>query len=165
LAEVLREIGVPQCSGGAPIPHILADEDRLVFAYMIESPDPRWDGTTVRIVAPDSPQHCAIVMADHYRAVTFGPPNDEAIHGHRLAPLGLRPYAGYEVLNSAWIAEMESANRVHSQHRPELFAADRHFIFTFHDSTLEFVAENFTVELKQGLIRLLLSESFADSTV
>lgn len=160
MVEALREIDAPQCSVGAPIPHMFADEGRLVFAYMVETPDPGWDGRTVRIVTPDAPESCAIVTVDPYRAVRFGPPNDEAIQGHRLAALGLRSYAAYEVLDSAWIAEMERANRVHWRHSPELFEGLRHFIFTFHDSTLEFVAEMLSVELKHGPIRSLLIDAF-----
>ena len=99
--EALRKIDLPQSSVGAPLPHILADENRLLVAYLVETPDPDWDGTTVRVVGPDSDgETCALVQVGLYAALQFGPPNDEAIHGHRLYELGLTPYASFEVINS-----------------------------------------------------------------
>jgi len=45
---------------------------------------------------------------------------------------------------------LELANRVHPRHRAERFSRYRHFILTFHDSTLEFIAEGFSVETLSG---------------
>ncbi|WP_395448416.1 hypothetical protein ACHMW7_26800 [Aminobacter sp. UC22_36] len=107
---------------------VVADEERLLFGYYLQ---PRsGDGSF---------ETCAIVSADSYRALKFGYPNDEALIGHRYAPLGLTAYEAYEVLDSEWIAEMTAANRLHRSHSDRMFAADRHFVFAFHDSVLEFV--------------------------
>jgi hypothetical protein len=56
-------------------------------------------------------------------------------------------------LNSDWIADLERSNRVHPNHRSSQFDSLRHFIFTFHDSVLEFVSEGFEVEVTSGSIR------------
>jgi hypothetical protein len=161
VSETLRPFDLPQSSVGAPLPHVLADEHALSVLYIVEVDDPEWDGTTVRIVSPASHEPCAVVRFRSYVAFTFGPPNDEAIAGHRLAPLGLAPYSSYEVVNSRWIADFEKANRVHANHRAEHFAGHRHFILTFHDSTLEVIARAEPVaELKPGpLNRLLAAEA------
>ena len=42
--------GIPQCSVGAPLPLIVANEGRIVLAYYKESINPSWNGTTVRIL-------------------------------------------------------------------------------------------------------------------
>jgi hypothetical protein len=76
----------------------------------------------------------------------LGGPNDEAYNGHRLWRQGLSEIGAYraaEVMNSTWIAGLEKANRVHPQHRPEVYASYRHFILGFHDSTFECVATGF----------------------
>jgi hypothetical protein len=154
MTERLSPLELPQSSVGAPLPHVLADEHRLVIAYVVQSSDPAWDGTTVRVVGPDSDgEACALVKVEGYLAFQFGPPNDEAIEGHRLSKLGLTAYSSFEVLNSAWIGQLEAANRVHPYHRAEHFAGYRHIILTFHDSTLEFIANGFAVQLVQGPIR------------
>jgi hypothetical protein len=163
VAESLQPVDLPQSSVGAPLPHVFADEHRLVIGYIMQVSDPDWDGSKVRIVGPHSDgEACALVSVEGYLAFQFGPPNDEAIEGHRLHRLGLAPYSSFEVLNSKWISELEIANRVHEHHRPEHFARYRHIILTFHDSTLEFIAEGFAVEKVQGSIRAAILGALKD---
>ncbi|TGQ69658.1 hypothetical protein EN829_014270 [Mesorhizobium sp. M00.F.Ca.ET.186.01.1.1] len=159
-SEALLPIEVPLFSAGAPLPHVFADEGRLVIAYLADAPDPSFDGTNPRPVSPlTGNQPVAMLTADPYLAFQFGPPNDEAISGHRLHPLGLRSYEAFEVLHSSWVASLEKANRVHSSHKPELFSGYRHFILTFHDSTLEFIAESFSASLHKGAVLTVLLKS------
>ncbi|WP_051355254.1 hypothetical protein [Mesorhizobium erdmanii] len=158
--ETLQPIDIPPSSAGAPLPHVFADEGKLLVAYIANAPDPSFDGTNPRSVSPlTGKQSVAILTADPYLAFQFGPPNDEAISGHRLYALGLRPYEAFEILNSSWIASLEKANRVHSSHTSELFAGYRHFILTFHDSTLEFIAERFSINLHEGALLTVLMET------
>jgi hypothetical protein len=68
-------------------------------------------------------------------ATKFGYPNDEALPGHPLYKQGLSYYGVYEVRGSSWIKQMEEQNCVSF---PKFRGwGIRHFIFTFHDSTLE----------------------------
>ncbi|AZO12245.1 MULTISPECIES: hypothetical protein [unclassified Mesorhizobium] len=158
-AENLAPIDLPLSSAGAPLPHVFAVEGRLLIAYIVSVPDRGFDGTNARSVSPSTRgQSVAILTADPYLAVQFGPPNDEALSGHRLYGLGLQPYSAFEVRNSSWIGSLEKANRVHPSHMPELFSGYRHFILTFHDSTLEFVAKDFAVSLRRGAILTALME-------
>ena len=156
-SESLQPIDLPQSSGGAPNPHVFANERQLLIGYIVHVRDPNWDGSYSRIVGPDSDDEtCALVTVEGYLAFQFGPPNDEAIEGHRLYPLGLAPYSSFEVLNSKWIVDLEIANRVHARHRPEHFSRYRHIILTFHDSTLEFIAPRFAVQMARGSIRAVV---------
>jgi len=151
---VLREIDFPQSSVGAPLPHVIADEDHLIIAYLVEVPNPDWDGRTIKLVGPATDDEVvAIVKVQRYLAFQFGPPNDEAIRGHRLFGLGLVPYSSFEVLNSSWLAALETANRVHRYHTAERYARYRHVVLTFHDSTLEFIGESWSVQLERGSVR------------
>jgi hypothetical protein len=158
--ERLEPLGLPQSDVGAPLPHILADDLRLVLVYRIADPEPGWDGTTIRIVSGAEDELCAVVIASPCTALRFGPPNDEAIEGHRLAALGIDPYSTYELFNSEWIAELERSNRVHPYHSAEHFSDLRHFVLTFHDSSLEFIASGCTVEVRRGKLRNLLFDAF-----
>ena len=122
MGVALKQIDVPQCDGGAPCPLVVADESTLVFGYY----DAEGRG-------------CVIVKVPSCSIFRFGAPNDEALGGHRYAKIGLGYCSAYEVLNSEWIRELMVANRIHPNHKDSLFDSKRHFIFTFHDSTLEFV--------------------------
>ena len=147
--EELRD--VPQSDVGAPLPAVVADDGRVFLAYRVHTPDPNWDGRTARSVGPSSENEAvALVTFVHPYAHFFGPPNDEAFHGHPLASRGLKPYGVFEIHGSSWIRRLERMNAVHPYHRPERFAERRHFIFAFHDSTFECVADGFHFEVRGG---------------
>lgn len=149
----------PQCNVGAPLPLALADEGHVLLAYMASERDPDWDSTTVESVTPESPgKAIAIVAFQRVYSHMFGPPNDEAFTGHPLAGRGLERYSVAEVEQSSWIRRLAAMNAVHPYHKPELFADYRHFIFAFHDSTFECVAEDFTVTLLRGSMRDALQQ-------
>jgi hypothetical protein len=71
--------------------------------------------------------------------------NDEALQGHPLWGRGLRHSGTYRVESSSLVRKLERMNSVHPQHDPKGFEKRTHFIFTFHDSTFECVAESFEV--------------------
>lgn len=148
----------PQSSVGAPTPTIIASEQTLFVAFYIEQRDPNWDGTTCKVVTPDTnDEPVAVIRFIRATAHFFGPPNDEAFSGHPLAKRGLKPYGAFEVLSSSWIRALESMNSVHPCHRPESFSSCRHFIVTFHDTIFECIAHNFAVEQPSGSLRVVVS--------
>ncbi|MGE0282078.1 MAG: hypothetical protein AB7P20_15905 [Rhizobiaceae bacterium] len=119
----LRPVNVPPCDPGAPLPIVLADETRFVFGY--------------RTAHIDESRN-AIFTVEH-SALKFGHPNDEALSGHRYYCHGLTAYGAYEVFGSEWIEDLRQINRVSFPNMTFVFSDSRHFIFTFHDSTLEFI--------------------------
>jgi hypothetical protein len=144
--------GIPQSSVGAPLPLILANEQRVVLAYYINTTDPSWDGQTVRILNQErSDEPIAIVRIDCF-AHMFGPPNDEAFSGHPLASRGLHPYGAFRIDGSSWLRKLERMNRVHEHHRPEHFERFQHLVFAFHDSTFECVCRDFDARTEHGSI-------------
>jgi hypothetical protein len=152
--DVVIELGnVPQSDVGAPLPVVVCDEHRVLLAYIASEPDPNWDGSYVNIVSTESEGLLiAIITFLSPLAHQFGPPNDEAFTGHPLYERGLRPYSACEIRCSSWIRALERMNAVHPYHKPSLFASCRHFIFAFHDSTFECVADDFEVAHFRGSI-------------
>lgn len=89
----------------------------------------------------------AFVQFKNCLITKFGYPNDEALSGHPLFEAGLSCYGIFEVFNSPWIEDVRIQNR---KSFPDFeFKGLRHFIFTFHDSTFECLAEDFVVELRK----------------
>jgi len=88
----------------------------------------------------------------------MGSPNDEVFHGHPLYGKGLGGYQPLVVEYSPWIKELEAINSVHSGYRPERWRTFHHYIFGFHDSTFECVAESFTVETRNATIPQVLAD-------
>jgi hypothetical protein len=140
--RVVELKNVPQPSVGAPNPVVLASEYEVLLAYYLQHTPEGWDGKTPRSVGLDSKDEpVALIKLRQCYAHIFGPPNDEAFHGHPLYKRGLRPYAVFEVENSSWLRSLEKMNSVHPYHNREGFLRDKkHFVFAFHDSTFECIA-------------------------
>ncbi len=128
--EVVPLTTLPQCDPGAPLPCVAAAEHVLRVAY---------------ITLGDGSDADAIVTVSFERpyAHMFGPPNDEAFHGHPLADRGLTPYGVFRIDHSSWLRRLERMNSVHPQHDPDAFEQLHHFVLSFHDSTFECVAHAF----------------------
>lgn len=131
---------VPQSSVGAPNPVVIADEGTVVLAYYRRASDPNWNGVP-RIVGKSTQDPIVLVRFYIATAHMFGPPNDEAFDGHPLASRGLEPYGVFEVQNSSWIRRLEHMNSVHPHHSRGRYSQLKHFIFSFHDSVFECVAD------------------------
>lgn len=112
----------PQPDGGAPCPVTFADDTSLFVRYFTDT------------------DKVAVIHFPLCLIFTFGSPNDEALAGHPLYGKGLEFYSPHRVENSSWIADLERRNAVHSRHdRQRFLDGKRHYIFNFHDSTLECV--------------------------
>ena len=151
--------GVPQSSVGSPLPLVVSDEHVLLLAYIIQEKPYEFD----RRILSDADlamfvEHVAVVEFEMYRSYMFGSPNDEAINGHPLYDRGLEPYSSFEVKGSSWIRQLERMNSVHPRHSPERFKVLHHYIFAFHDSIFECVAERYKITEHEGTIAELMPE-------
>lgn len=163
--ELKKLRDLPQSSVGAPCPLVFATEHEVHVTYYLDAIEEEWDGTTVRVIDHASTGEPSIVVTFHrVTAHYFGMPNDETMHGRPLYKLGLQAHSYFEVLGSSWRDELERMNRVHSHHKKEHYADVRHFIFTFHDTTLEVLARSYTAEvtnlpLMENIERVLKNNS------
>lgn len=157
---VTQRTDVPQSSVGSPSPAALSGERLLHLAYYLEERQNGRHGPGVPPVDEHSQgELCALVRFSRAIAHMSGPPNDEAFKGHPLAQRGLKPYAVSEVANSSSLRTLERMNAVHPLHRPERFAKYKHFVFTFHDSVFECIAENFQLSVHKGSVSSVLRAS------
>jgi len=69
----------------------------------------------------------------------------------------LEPYGVFEVQNSSWLRKLEKMNSVHPYHDKERFMENmKHFVFSFHDTTFECIAEGFNVEVASGSVKSMV---------
>jgi len=101
----------PPMDPGAPLPSVRMVGNRLWVAYLRRAPDEA-TGALLRFDG----------VADYH----FGTPNDERLHTHPLYAAGLGFYGFYEAHGSSRLVGREGK---------------RHWIVTFHDETLEVVAD------------------------
>lgn len=154
--KVVKFDAVPQPSIGAPLPIILSEEGKVILAFYLENPPEGWDGSTVRLTSQQAEEPIAIVELKCCYAHMFGPPNDEVFSSHPLASRGLHPYGAFEVLRSSWIRQCEKMNSIHPYHKPERFLNYHHYVFAFHDSTFECIADGFDVTETHSSMQAIL---------
>lgn len=107
------------------------------------------------------PLGTAVVEFTRLRLTRFGGPNDEALPEHPLYRHGLSAlgYCVCEVEHSAWAKEVgardeASARRIAGAHFERSCAnvrfVPRHFLFSFHDSTFECLADELRVRISKA---------------
>jgi len=112
---------------GAPLPAIRKEGDCLWVAYVCRNPEfPGWDSGAAA-QHPGFAIYCALLRFDGVTDYHFGAPNDERLHAHPLYPVGLSFYGFYEAHGTSRLAERKGK---------------KHWIITFHDETLEVVADS-----------------------
>jgi hypothetical protein len=143
---------------GAPMPHLMKNDHRALLAFLLSEPDPNWDGTYVTVKSPanEGPEPLGLVEFTRCISAKLGAPNDEVFEGHPLNGKGLEAYGAQRVVNSRWLKEVEKINSVHRMYRPESWRDLHHFIFWFHDSTFECLAESYKVETHRISMKALL---------
>ena len=133
------ELKEEQSSVGAPCPLILSDEYNLYVAYFMQEQQVNFELEAV-----------GLVKFTGFHSYKFGAPNDEAFHGHPLSKNGLKPYGTFKIQNSTWLQELCKQNSVHPYHSDDNFNKLCHYIWSFHDTTLEVIAKNYELSIHQG---------------
>ena len=144
---------------GAPMPFLLCNDYRACLTFYVDDPDPNWDGTYVNVVEPQSAERVKLCLVEfeHCASAKLGHPNDEVQNGHPLAGKGLEGYTAQIVKNSPWLREVAKTNSAHEYDDPGRWELMNHYVFWFHDSTFECLAESYKVEVTCETLTELLS--------
>ncbi|MBX9724246.1 MAG: hypothetical protein K2X81_22750 [Candidatus Obscuribacterales bacterium] len=147
-------------NGGAPLPFLLQNDYKTFLTFFLREDDPNWDGTYVNVKDPGSEAVESLALVEFFGCCSakLGSPNDEVLDGHPLAGKGMQGYSAQEVISSKWLAELEKINGVHLCYSPDDWSRSHHYIFWFHDSTFECIAESFKVETFRMNMKQLLEE-------
>jgi hypothetical protein len=145
--EYAEPIDFPvQWDVGAPMPHVVMNDYRCFLAFYLHEPE------------SEASESLALVEFERCISAKLGAPNDEVLKGHPLYGRGADWYTAQRVRNSRWLAEIEKISSVHSQYRPETWRSLTHFIFWFHDTTFECIANSFKIERRSTSMPELLAE-------
>ncbi len=138
-------IDAPQMSTGAPMPGIVFLSGSLYLAYIVSDAEP----------TPGATETFAIVRFDGVLQHTFGYPNDKALGGHPLYSAGLKFYAFNEIIGSPYLRELGERNAKMFPGTSERYTQKRHWIISFHDETLEVVADSITYMGREACVSAL----------
>ncbi len=135
-------------SAGAPVPVVLAGEEVTYLAFELAA------------VGGESFQ-TGLIEWRGCLAFSFGFPNDEVQHGHRLwRGTGAPPpyYGAAEVSGSRWIEDLRATERIHPSAPKDPFAGYRHLVLLFHDSTFECVVRGWVISRHVKSVELVLTD-------
>ena len=155
---------VPPCAVGAPLPSIVGTEHYTALCYIVAKPPPEgWHGQYATVVDHESAENSIAIIEFRICAdVRFGWfPDENTFGNHPLADRGLEPYAAFEVQNSSWVRKLAVLESAESGGREKSLRTKRHFIFTFHDTTCECVADSYSLRLHNGSIQSAMAEIVA----
>lgn len=82
--------------------------------------------------------------------VTSGGPNDEVIEGQSLYGKGIATCSAFLIENSKWKEEQEKVNRHHRLFCQSRWQRINHYLWTFHDTQIQALAEGFEIQLRDG---------------
>jgi hypothetical protein len=99
----------------------------------------------------DTDENCVVLVWSGAYETVMGPPNDEALQGHRLYERGLAGllWAGV-VEQSERIVRLKEDNRVHPRHDAERFSRLHHYVLPLKEGIVEVIAEAVTVQRQPG---------------
>ena len=151
-----------QWDTGAPMPILVTNDRKTFLIFYMRVDDPNWDGTYVTVKYPANANADPMVLVEFQRCASakLGDPNDEVFHGHPLHGKGLDGYTAQIVRNSKWLAELENINKVHSGCNSDRWRGLQHFVFWFHDSTFECIAEDHKVEVLHETLAEILARVY-----
>jgi hypothetical protein len=146
---------IPSPEPGAALPQLALNDHRARLVYYVAE---SW--RVARGLGAD--KHVAICRFKLYSAVYFGVPNDEALPNHPLYDRGLGYYGAFRVEHSSWAAALSEIGRRKDAPPIAMRSAPTHWIITMHDRTFECVAENVTVDVRNGAMAKVIAELGSD---
>jgi len=151
--RVHEETDIPSPVPGAPLPSILATEERLLLSYYSEIRP--FSMSSNRPVLVNEGFKGTVVIVDFLSPAAFFSValSNETLEAHPLAYRGLLSNRVFRVENSSLIRRLITAQYVHPRPFPGAYESSRHYIFTFHDSVFEAVADGVSVRTFPGSIR------------
>jgi len=138
----------PTWNIGAPMPQVFSTGYKTFLIYLVNEPNPNWDGTSISVIDNTSATIYPLALVEfiHPHTHRFGTVNDEAGSGHSLYKKGLEFYSAHIVENSNWIRELKNIHKVHPYFNESSWVDRKHFLLFFHDEMFEIVANDYKIE-------------------
>jgi hypothetical protein len=139
----------PNWDTGAPMPQVFSNGHKTFLIYLLNEPDPKWNGTYVTMIDNTSDSNYPLALVEFIRPDThrFGIVNDEAGIGHPLYGKGLEFYSAHIIENSTWKDELKTIHKVHPYFNNNMWTDKKHFLLFFHDEMFEIIAQDFKIEI------------------
>jgi len=134
-------------SVGAPMPQVYGNGHKTFLVYMINQPDPNWDGTYTTMIETSSENIYPLALVEFDGGTfRFGIANEDVFGGLAIANNGMEFYEAHIIENSRWIEELKNIHLIHEYFNEDLWTDKKHYMLLFHDERLEVIAKDFRIE-------------------
>ena len=132
--RLVRLKDIPRCDAGSPCPAVVSDEQLAHLAFY----------------SADEEDMAVLVTFWAAADLRFGSPAEDALEDHSLHARGLKPGKAYEVLRSSWLGNRRAQAAERSIEAVEELKRLHHYVFVFHASLFECLAEGYSVKVVPG---------------
>jgi hypothetical protein len=137
----------PAWDTGAPMPQVFSNGHKTYLIYLIDEPEPNWDGTYVTLIDNTTETQFPLAIVEFSGSTfRFGIANDEVYSGLPLYKNGLQAYGAHIVENSSWILEIKNIHKVHPYYNEKNWIDSKHFTLLFHDEIFEIIAKDYKIQ-------------------
>jgi hypothetical protein len=147
----------PKWDGGAPMPQVFSNGQKVYLIYSIAD----WDESSITETNllndfKDNGELLALVEF-HGHTFRFGIANDEVFPGLSLYSSGLKEWA-HIIENSKWIEELKQIHKVHPSYNELRWSKRNHYTLLFKDEILEVIATDYKIEVYKTSYKILGEE-------
>jgi hypothetical protein len=145
--EIVKKIDWnPKWDGGAPMPQVFSNGQKVYLIYTVAD----WDTDSIQTVhklnsETQNPELLALVEFNGY-TFKFGIANDEVFAGLPLFKSGLDEWA-HIIEDSKWIDELKSIHKIHPSYNPSRWNEFKHYVLLFKDQIMEVIAKEYKIEI------------------
>jgi hypothetical protein len=144
--ETVRKIEwKPKWSGGAPMPQVFSNGQKIYLVYTIAD----WDKKSIDKFEnlPHDGRHERFLALVEFNGNTFrfGIANDEVFQGLRYYNQGIE--GGQIIENSRWIEEIKQIHKIHPYFNEARWTDLNHYLLLFKDEILEVIATDYRIDI------------------
>lgn len=149
----------PQWDTGAPMPQVFSNGHKIYLIYLINEPDPKWDGTYVNMIDNTGDTEYPLALVEFNGGTSrFGIANEDVFGGLPIANKGMEWYSAHIIHNSTWLEELKVIHSVHPYYNEEHWKDKKHYMLLFHDEMFEAVATDYKIETFRTTFEILATE-------
>ena len=145
--EIVKSIDWhPKWNGGAPIPQVYSNGQKIFLIYTIADWDVDSIQSATKLSSENEFNQLLALIEFNGHTFRFGIANDEVFPGLPLYKHGLNKWAHF-IENSLWIEELKQIHKVHPYYNPFRWTKLNHYVFLFKDDILEVIASDYKIEV------------------
>ena len=144
--EIVKKIDwTPKWDGGAPMPQVFSNGDKIYLIYTIADWDEKSIDKYERLNHNGGDERLLALVEFEGQSFRFGIANDEAFQGLQYYNQGI---AWVQIIeNSKWMEEIKEIHRAHPYYNESRWTDLNHYLLLFKDEILEVIAKSYRIEI------------------